>query len=517
MVTGSNPVRFLNEIQNISIYTGPRHYAFLITSNFLSRPQNFISIASGILKKSGLSNLDRRFVYQVSKGTIRFIYTIDFAIELFSGIKINRIESSSLNILRIAFYQIIFLDKVPSYAAVNESVNLAKEISGYKPSKFVNAVLRKATKVSDISSFIKDKIKYSKLSQENQLSIMYSFPTWILKEWGKYYSGGTIEKLCDYLNREPHIFARVNTIKISKKELEKIFHNNGIKTLNLYFPEPSMDLCNANTSETGLSFNYLPEDFFSDTLLLDSSQDIEKMPGFDEGFFSIQDFSSQIAIKYVFEPCKGERILDICGAPGGKALYCSEITRCDSEICSVDISHERLQIFKKNIKRLGLKNINLVEADASEDDFLYYNQKPSQYYYCYFDKIFIDAPCSALGTIAKNPDIKYIRQYKDIEKLVATSSKILTNCLRYLKKGGILVFYTCTLSVKENQDVINKFLEINKNICAPEPMENIRRIFSKQHKKEFGLLFNKNASMLEIMPFYFNGEGGFICKIKKTG
>jgi len=489
-------VSFLNEVKNISIYPDPRQYAFLITAKFLSRPQNFTHITSAILEKSGLSNLDRRFAYQVSKGTIRFIYTIDFAIELFSNLKINRIENSVLNILRIAFYQLIFLDRVPSYAAVNESVNLAKEISGARPSKFVNAVLRKATKVSNISSFIKDKIKNSKLSPENQLSILHSFPAWILKEWGKYYSADTIEKLCGYLNREPNIFARVNRVKITKKELEEIFYRNGIKTLSL---------------------NFLPEDFLSDTLLLDSSQDIEKMPGFDEGFFSIQDFSSQAAVKYVFEPCKGDRILDICCAPGGKALYCSEITGCDSEICSVDISREKLGIFEKNIKRLGLQNINLVEADASEDDFLYYNQKPSQYYYGYFDKIFIDAPCSALGTIAKNPDIKYIRHYKDIEKLVATSSKILSNCLRYLKKGGILVFYTCTLSVKENQEVINKFLEINKDVCAPEPVENIRRIFAAQHKKEFDPLLNKNASMLEIMPFYFNSEGGFICKIKKTG
>jgi len=486
-------VNFLNEVKNISIYPDPRHYAFLITAKFLSRPRNFIRISSEILEKSGLSNPDRRFVYQISKGTIRFIYTIDFAIELFSNLKINRIENSVLNILRIAFYQLIFLDRVPSYAAVNESVNLAKEISGLRPSKFVNAVLRKATKVSDISGFIKDKIKNSKLSLQNKLSVLHSFPAWILKEWGKYYSGGTIEKLCDYLNREPCIFARVNRVKITKKELEEIFNGNGIKTLSL---------------------NVIPGDFLSDTLLLDSSQDIEKMPGFNEGFFSIQDLSSQIAVKYVFEPCKGDRILDICGAPGGKALYCSEITGCDSEICSVDISHERLGIFKKNIERLGLRNINPVEADASEDDFLCYDRKPSEYYYGYFDRIFIDAPCSALGTIAKNPDIKYIRQYADIRKLSATTLKILSNCLRYLKKGGILVFYTCTLSVRENQDVINRFLESNKNSCAPEPMEKIMGIFAEQ---QFEPLFNKNAYMLEIMPFYFNSEGGFTCKIRKTG
>ena len=190
---------------------------------------------------------------------------------------------------------------------------------------------------------------------------------------------------------------------------------------------------------------------FDDCIVLKSVQNIEKIPGYLQGHFSVQDFSSQFAIKYFLDPAKHDKILDICGAPGGKATYMAELTDDDAEIVSVDINRKKMDLFEENIARLGIKNISFVNADATETDFLRQDKFEN-----YFDKIFIDAPCSALGTISKNPDAKYADTLSDMERLGEISLKILSAADKYLKPGGIMILYKCTLSEIENQESVKK-------------------------------------------------------------
>jgi len=498
MVTELNPVSFLNEIRN-RIISNPRYISLLILDRFTSKNTSFKQTSSALLEKYKLSELDRRFIYQLAKGTVRFMLKIDFAVTFFSGLKISKVNPSLLNILRLAFYQILYMDRVPAYAIVNESVEIAKKISGANSAKFVNAILRKISGKNQPMAVIEDAIRKNTGSPEKYMSLQYAFPLWIIKEWCRIYEKSNVEKICRTLNGEPYIYARINCLKTDKNKVTALFSYSGFKGFDDY---PAI-----------IEGRY-PAGIFSDTFCLESTQDIRKIPGYSEGFFSIQDFSSQIAVKYILNPHSGEKILDLCGAPGGKAAYASEISGNNCEIFSVDINPKKLELFSDNIKRLGLANISLVEADATVNGFLEYKDKRSSFFYGYFDKIFIDAPCSALGTIAKNPDVKYLKGFTDLKKLADKSGKILNNSLKYLKKNGKIIFYTCTLSSIENQDMIESFIGKNKNDYIIEPLDDIFRIFDNISESS-NWIKDPKQHFFEIMPYYFNSEGGFACVLKK--
>jgi len=305
------------------------------------------------------------------------------------------------------------------------------------------------------------------------------------------YDKGAVEEIFASFNREAAVFARANRLKTSKDKLINIFLKQGL--------EEGRDLdC--------LAKGILEKELFSDTLILKNKSFIKSIDGYRQGYFYIQDFSSQLAVKYFLKPQKNEKILDLCGAPGGKAAYMSELAENKCFIVSVDINREKLNIFSENIERLGLKNITLVEGDAANPET--YSK------YGYFDKIFIDAPCSAFGTISKNPDVKYNREVNQLKKFSGNSLDILKACLDHLKPSGILVFYTCTLSHIENQDTINEFAAKNSSkyrIANMDIHPVLKKFISgKQQGKPI-----EKIPFFEILPHYFSSEGGFISVIEK--
>jgi 16S rRNA (cytosine967-C5)-methyltransferase len=240
----------------------------------------------------------------------------------------------------------------------------------------------------------------------------------------------------------------------------------------------------------------------------------------------IQDISSQIAIKYFLEPCTGEKVLDVCAAPGGKTTYIAELVGDSGKVVSADISKKRLGLMKDNLARLDVKNVTIIEADVTEKDFLERGKTTRDIspekkeipidYSGYFDRIFIDAPCSAFGTISKNPDVKYNKTMDDIVRLAEMSYRIIINCDKYLKAGGRLVFYTCTLSPVENQQVIEKFLkEFNGKYVLIKPGALNILISNLDLKEDFSCLDRKEGSCFEMMPYYCGGEGGFVCSLTK--
>jgi 16S rRNA (cytosine967-C5)-methyltransferase len=477
-------VIFLGRINDLN----PRQAASIILSNYISHRNNLNKIITRQLEKSGYSPRDRRFVYEIVKGTVRYLIKIDYLITLFSKIKIEKIDEEVLNTLRTAVYQLMFMSRVPGYSIVDESVKIVKNYAGRPASGFANALLRRISSIENLSWFTDEKIDKNIGDFNRMLSLKYSFPLWMIDYWADVYGKKDIERLVTSLNKPSQNFIRINALKTSKKDQVRLLIKNGMK--------PGEDF-------EELSGCKDHEEIFADTIVIKSLQDIENIPGYSSGFFSIQDFSSQFAVKSILNPQPGEKILDLCGAPGGKATYMAELTGDNCEVLSVDIDADRTKIFKKNIDRLGIKNIRIIRSDITEKNFI-------DHINC-FDKIFIDCPCSALGTIQKNPDVKYNKTIGDLKRLSRQSLDILLNCSKYLKPAGRIVFYTCTLSRIENQDVIERFVKEHEDIFEIRMIRLQEQIASYLHGSNVDLSTKNNFQ--EIMPYYFDSEGGFVAEI----
>jgi 16S rRNA (cytosine967-C5)-methyltransferase len=408
-------------------------------------------------------------------------------------------------------------------------VELTKKNVTLSSSKFVNAVLRKVSQVPNINSFVKEKIEKLTGDETGRISIDYSYPLWLVKYWFDLYGKEKTALICKSLNENPHIYLRFNKNKITREELSKEL---GIKSIDgkprsqniKSIHEPISD--NIETEGDNNKQFVSQDNILEDAIEVSSVQDISETDIYKKGLVLVQDISSQIAVKCFLSPEKGEKVLDTCAAPGGKTAYIAELVGSYGEVVSVDISGKRLKVLQDNLDRLNIRNVRIVEADAAEPDFLEgkrdirenkvsKNERAPAGYTGYFDKILVDAPCSAFGTISKNPDAKYNKMMKDIIRLSEMSYKIMVNCDRYLKTGGKIVFYTCTLSTIENQQVIGKFLgEFKDKYRMERSSISLELIsFSGQLKNDASL---REEACFEIMPYYFGSEAGFVCSILKN-
>ena len=525
----------LNELTDCN--TNPRAISLLILSEYFKRKYSLKKIIEKYFKEYKLSSLDRRFIYNIVKGTLRNLLRIDFCIYLFSNKKIENIDFPVLNILRMGIYQLIFMDRIPSYSVVDESVNITKKSISLSSSKFVNAILRRLSSINSVNKYIEKKLKNIIKDEIKRISIWYSFPEWLIKYWIENYGSNKAILICKSLNENPYFYLRFNKNKITREEL--------IKKLDLKSNDTSVDNLNIEIMQTSALDNVkeesdnhtkgyiLSDGVLEETIEVSGIQGIFESDVYKKGLISIQDLSSQIAVKYFLKPEKGEKVLDVCSAPGGKTTYIAQLMENKGEIISVDISKSRLRMLEENLERLDIKNVRIVIEDAAKPDFLDRhkeilsneslehpgevfagNNNGSKSTVGLFDKILVDAPCSAFGTISKNPDVKYNKRKEDLIRLSDISCRILSNCNKYLKAGGKVVFYTCTISPIENKMVIEKFIERFKGKYELEILnlyEDLKPIL--KYKEEAERL--KKISFFEIMPFYFKSEGGFICSLIK--
>lgn len=362
-----------------------------------------------------LSEKDKAFISELVYGIISMKLTLDEMIKKYSNIKIKKISIWILNVLRMGIYQIIFLDKVPKSAAVNESVNLAKRYGHKASSNFVNAILRKINK-SDYDELFLIKNDIERISKTR------SMPEWIIKELLKDRNIEEVDKICKNLNNRPKVQIRVNTLKTTKQELETILQKEDI-----------------NYSEIEEMPNFL------DTNI----KNIENFEYFKKGYFTVQDISAGLTAE-ILSPEENEIILDACAAPGGKTTYMAELMKNKGEIIAWDIHKHRVDLIKENASRLGIDIIKAETQDSTKFNLKYEN---------YFDKILLDVPCLGIGVIKRKPDIKWQKSDKDIQEIVDLQLKILENISRYLKPGGFLVYSTCSILKEENEEQIEKFLE----------------------------------------------------------
>ena len=366
-------------------------------------------------KNYHLSNLDRRFVSELVNGTTKMRRRLDYVLSFFLEKEINDLTPWIRNILRLGIYQIDFLDRVPESAAVNESVNLAKKFGHRGTVALVNAVLR---------SYLRDKSRVSFPSwEENKvenIALFYSFPSFLVESWLNTFGEEETIKLCQVFNERPKLCFRLNSMRIDSHSLEEKF----------------------NESKTKFKSGRFLENFY----YIESRVDLNHFTPLVEGLVYLQDESAGFPV-ILLDPQPGETILDLCAAPGGKATFIAELLRDKGRVLAVDKNWEKIRLLRENCRRLGINSVNYFCGDATN-----FQVRP-------VNRVLVDAPCSGLGVLGRNPDSRWRKQKEDLLRLQKLQLEILFNAANLVKKGGVLVYSTCTLTREENDLVIEKFLE----------------------------------------------------------
>lgn len=371
-----------------------------------------------------LEERDIGLISEIVYGVTTWKLTIDEIIKKYSNIKLKKISIWIINILRMGIYQIIFLEKIPKSAAVNEGVNLAKRYGHKSSSNFVNAILRKVEK--------EDYKELFNISNDiERISKTTSMPEWIVKKLLKNNETEKVQLICEALNKKPQTTIRINTLKVREEELKK-----KLEERNIEFKETEQ------------------KDFIN----LIKVKNIERLDLFQNGYFTIQDESAGLT-SIILNPKEGQQVLDACSAPGGKTTHLAQIMNNKGKIVAWDIYEHRLNLVKQNAKRLGIDIIEVKQQNATEIKNEYIEK---------FDKILLDVPCLGIGVIKRKPDIKWQRKPEDIEEISKIQLHILETCSKYLKEAGELVYSTCSILEEENDNIIYKFIEKNKEFKVIE-------------------------------------------------
>ncbi len=393
-----------------------REEALLILNSVLVRGKYSSIEIRNRLNKSDLKNIDKALVTEIVNGTLRNLIKIDWIISRFIKRKIEKLSDNVKNILRCGVYQIVFLDRIPDSAVCNESVELAKKYSNIGAARLVNGVLRNISRQKDSigSPNEKDISKY--------LSVEFSHPLWLVDLWIEIYGVDFTKKLLKKNNKVPPLSVRVNKIKISKEKLCHLF-----------------DLSNINWAEG--CYN-------DEAIFIKGVSSLKDLELFKKGYFLVQDESSMLVSK-ILNPKPGDFIIDVCSAPGGKSTHIAELMSNRGKIIARDISLGKLKLIEDNVRRLGIAIIETEIFDANKIDNSLINKA---------DAVLVDAPCSGLGLVRRRSDLRWKKEKEDIEKLSRLQLSILKNASLYVKKGGVLVYSTCTLNNIENIQVIKNFL-----------------------------------------------------------
>ncbi|AVQ37167.1 16S rRNA (cytosine(967)-C(5))-methyltransferase RsmB [Clostridium sporogenes] len=412
------------------------------------------------LNKSNLKDNDKALITEIVYGTLKYKETLDIIIQSYLKNPIKTMDKNIANILRITIYQIRYLDKIPSFAAVNEAVEMSKKIS-IKYSKLVNGVLRNYIRTYKNKKFYDDRNNLEKFS------FIYSCPKWLIKMFISQYGIETAEKILKGLNERPNITVRVNNLKIDYDEAFEKLDEYGYNIEEGY-------IC--------------PE-----AIQIIKGKNIEKNPLFIEGDITVQDESAMLVAPSM-ELTEESIVLDLCSAPGGKTTHISEIINNKSKVYAYDVHQNKLSLIEENAKRLGIKNIETDVCDAAV-----FNKELKEIAH----RVLMDVPCSGLGIIRKKPEIKWTKNEKEIKNIIDIQRKIMNNGASYLKKGGILLYSTCTLNKEENEENINWFLKKHKNF----------KIEHLYYGDVDNIIYHKEG-FVSILP-NDKMDGFFIAKLKK--
>lgn len=419
------------------------------------------------IRNSNLNDFDKSLLTEITHGVIRWMRRLDWFLNGFYRGQYEKCVPEVKNALRVALYQILFLNKIPYFAAVNEAVEFVKQIRGEKHAGVVNGVLRNIIRTLDALVW-----PTREIDEVNFLGIVHSHPNWMVRRWVNRFGFEETEALCEANNKRPLIYLRLNKMKGTTAGLtEYLIAKNFTFNISSYL------------------------DYFFGVKLMSKIYEDEQ---FKSGMFTIQDVSAGL-VTHLVDPKEGELIMDLCAAPGGKTTHMAEYSRNLAKIIAIDKYSIRIESLKKNIERLGLKNILLLQEDLTnpKTDLIRTKMIGKA------DKVLVDAPCSGFGVITKKPDIKWKRDSKDIIKLTKIQFELLELAEKYVKPGGVLIYSTCTTEIEENQEMIERFLDkyphyIIDNANKYLPLEVVN-----------------SSGMMETFPHRHNIDGAFAVRLLK--
>ena len=380
-----------------------------------------------VLENYEFNSLNIAFITELSYGCIRYRKFLDLWIDHISRFSHLKQPPKLRWLLHIGLYQLLKMDKIPISAAISSTVEVAKRTDLRGLAGTTNAILRNS--VRNI-----EKENFPKMSSDEieRLSTIESLPLWLVNEIVNWVGIKATINIAKAFNKKPTIDLRINSLKTDS--------NKFLKELN----ESNIDALPINQLHNGIALNSNP-------------RSIKKLLGYKDGKWVVQDRSSQW-VAPLLDPKEGEKILDSCSAPGTKTTHLAALTNDNAEILAVDRSEKRLQILKSNLERLSIKSVKVLKADATR----LIDIKPNLR--CYFDKILVDAPCSGIGTFARNPDLRWSLSKNKIVELIILQERLLDGILPLLKRNGTLVYSTCTICPAENNLLIRKFLSKHNEI-----------------------------------------------------
>ncbi len=456
-------------------------------------------------RKYSLDSRDRRLATELVYGVIRNLITLDYSLSFYIKDP-GKTPPDVLDILRLAAYQILYLDKIPPRAAVDEAVEQAKSLSdpvrGRPTGGFVNAVLRSMLREPE-------KVKFPGPDKPlDYLSLRLSYPKWLARRWTERFGIDGAKALMEAVNERPPLVIRANLPLVDRDSLAELFKKNGLET------EPG---------------KYAP-----DALIVRSHRPVPELPGYGEGLFSVQDEAAQI-VSLLVAPKPGELILDACSAPGGKSAHLSSLSRGGARIVSMDISLDKLALLKENSLRLKTADIFPVAADAAGEMPFSQAEKNSPSPLKGeveilepspskgggeaegrvgagggFDRILLDAPCTALGIIRRRPEIKYARDSADIARMAGLQLLMLENVSGLLKPGGILVYSVCSMEPEEGEGVVESFLSRHAEFSLEDPRPLLPEPVDRPRGETHGLVMN---NFIRTFPHMHGTDGFFMARM----
>ena len=446
----------------------PRKGAYRVLAKILYE-ETYSNIAlNEEIQKGKYIDKDLSLLTELVYGTLEKLLTLNFGIDHFSKVKTKKMDEATRLILQMGAYQILFLDRIPDFAIANEAGKLAN-VYAKRSKGFINGVLRNMIRRKEEIPWPKKEDKYALY-----LSVTYSYPKWLVQEFLKYYSNAFTEDYFKASVESPPLYFRVNTLKVSRETFLE------------------------HLREQGLEFETTT--ILSEGIKVKGIKNITEFSPLKKGWVHIQDLSSMLSAKFL-DPSPGERIMDICSAPGGKTTHMAQLMGNKGRIIARDIFPHKLQLIEEHSRRLGIDIIETQEYSGEDLD------KES---IASADRVLVDAPCSGLGVIGRKPEIKYRLQKEGLKALQDLQLRILENASKYVKPGGILVYSTCTIHPLENQGITEAFLkkqgsftplDLRKDL--PKGLENPGDIFTDSGEV---MIFPQNHEM----------DGFYIRKFQKN-